>query len=144
MPWKSAVTRAPNCSEKVWIIFKVEKFHERFFLLIWEHLFLKSLSQLLLAAFLWNSLNFLNFRGNFCNLWIFFLSNSRLGTFSQRINIFIPPRLADFSRMFPDVSVKDFSAVTVINLTQKSTHDMSAWSHAMEEERENLMAAVSN
>ena len=47
----------------------------------------------------------------------------------------------DFSRMFPDVSVKDFSAVTVINLTQKSTHDMSAWSHAMEEERENLMAA---
>lgn len=50
-----------------------------------------------------------------------------------------PPALVkDLIGMFPDQKLTNHSQVTVLNLTQKSDNDMSAWSLQMEMERDKL------
>lgn len=49
-----------------------------------------------------------------------------------------PALLKDLIGMFPDQKLTSQSRVTVLNLTQKSDNDMSAWSLQMEMERDKL------
>jgi len=49
-----------------------------------------------------------------------------------------PALLKDLIGMFPDQQLTTQSRVTVLNLTQKSDSDMSAWSLSMEMERDKL------
>jgi hypothetical protein len=52
------------------------------------------------------------------------------------------PRLLkrDLKYLFPNMGLEKM-AINVLNLTQKTAHDMSAWSPAMEEERDTLTAS---
>lgn len=46
----------------------------------------------------------------------------------------------DFESLFPEVTVKN---VTVLTVTQKTNNDMTAWSQEVEDEREMLLENVS-
>ena len=53
-----------------------------------------------------------------------------------------PPSLhAGFLQLFPGVSL-NAGRLTVITLTEKTVHDMTAWSSAVEDEREQLLEEV--
>lgn len=51
-------------------------------------------------------------------------------------------RHLDLKSIFVDVEIPKDREITVLNLTQKSKNDMSAWSPDMEEERDNLTKDV--
>lgn len=46
----------------------------------------------------------------------------------------------DFASMFPEAPS---SSMTVLTVTQRTENDMTAWSEAVEQEREQLLAKVS-